>query len=148
MEQAIVTSNLERMRSIDFARNARSWAEYGNLLADELVAYASGETKTHGKQEHIARAKVCCSAFPDNRVYTEPYRDLFSSENRIKTCSITRITGTMTGPLETASGLVQPNRRESDVSFTAICRWKGGKIAEQREYFATELMLLQLQLKP
>jgi hypothetical protein len=68
MEQAIVTSNLERMRSIDCAWNARSWAEYGNLLADELVAYASGETKAHVKQGHIARAKVCCSAFPDNGV--------------------------------------------------------------------------------
>jgi hypothetical protein len=66
----------------------------------------------------------------------------------MKTCSITRIAGTMTGPLETESGLVQPNCREFDVTFTTICRWKDAKIADKREYFDTELMLFQLQLKP
>jgi len=135
------------MRAIDRAWNARSWSDYSDLLADELVAYASGETKSHGKQEHIAKAKVFCSAFPDNRVYTDPYLDLFSNEDGSKTCSIARIAGTMTGSLETSSALIQPNHREFDVTFTAVCKWRNGKITDQREYFDMELMLSQLQLQ-
>lgn len=120
MQRAVLASNLERMRAIDRAWNVRSWADYGNLLAEALVAYASGEANSHGKQEHIARAKVFCSAFPDNHVYTEPYLNLFSSEDGTITCSIARIAGTMTDPLATKSGVIQPNRREFDVTFTAI----------------------------
>jgi hypothetical protein len=115
--------------------SARSWIDYGNLLADELVAYASGETKSHGKQEHIAKANAFCAACPDNRVYTHRYLDLFSNEDGSKTCSIARIAGTLTGPLETSSGLIQPNHRAFDVTFTAVSKWKDGKITEQREYF-------------
>lgn len=144
----MLTSNLERMCAIDRAWNSRSWIDYDNLLADTLVAYSSGETNSHGKREHVARAQVFCSAFPDNRVCTDPYLNLFANEDGSITCSVARITGTMTGPLETKSMVIEPNRREFDVTFTAICKWTDGKITEQRQYFDTELMLSQLQLKP
>ncbi len=48
-----VRSSLERMRAIDVAWNARNWVDYADLLADTLVAYASGEDQPHSKAVHI-----------------------------------------------------------------------------------------------
>jgi hypothetical protein len=123
--------------------SARSWIDYGNFLADELVAYASGETKSHGKQDHIVKANAFCAACPDNRVYTHRYLDLFSNEYGTKTCSIARIAGTLTGPLETSSGLIQPNHRAFDAMSCLSWKWRkrsSVKITERTHEKATEAL--------
>ncbi len=139
-------TNLDRMRAIDLAWNERRWNDYGDLLADDLLAFASGDALPHKKREHIDRAKTFCNAFPDNRVYSTPYLELFASFDNRMTCSIARITGTMTGTMKLSGKMIKPTGRIFDTSFVAICRWQDGKIIEQREYFDVELMMAQLKI--
>ncbi len=131
------------MYAIALAWNERNWEDYGSLLADDLVAYASGETIPHSKQEHIERAKSFCQFFPDNIVQLKPYLELFEGENST-TCSVARISGTLKAELPIEGKVIKPNNQAFDVTFTAICKWRDGKITEQREYFDTVLMMQQL----
>ena len=131
------------MYAIDLAWNERRWEDYGSLLADDLVAYASGETISHSKQEHIERAKSFCQLFPDNSVQLKPYLELFEGENGM-TCSVARISGTLKAELSIEGKVIKPDSQTFDVTFTTICKWRDGKITGQREYFDTVLMLQQL----
>jgi SnoaL-like polyketide cyclase len=135
---------LMAMRAIDAAWNERRWGDYGGLLSDELIAYSSSETSPHGKPHHIAKARTLCASFPDAKVHTEPYRELFASGD--KTCSVARITGTAVPDLILPNGEVLSGaRRAFDVTFAAICTWGEGRIVEQHEYIDTGLMLRQLR---
>jgi len=132
------------MRAIDVAWNERRWDDYGDLLSDELVAFSSSETLPHGKPHHIAKAKIFCATFPDTKVQTDPYCELFTSGE--KTCSVARIAGTAPPNLILPNGeiLTGPGRA-FDLTFAAICTWRGGRIIDQHEYIDTELMLCQLR---
>ncbi len=137
------------MRQIDRAWNERNWDNYANLLADELVVHANGEEAPHGKQEHIAKARSFCAAFPDSRVHVDPYLELFASHDGTTSCSVARITGTATGDLTMPHGLTPAAVHHAfDVTCTAIRRWHGSRIVEQREFFDMELMLRQLRAGP
>ncbi|MFB9952894.1 ester cyclase [Rhizobium puerariae] len=129
--------NLELMRAIDTAWNMRQWADYADLLDEDLVAWMSGEDTPHGKAEHIVRAQRFCARFPDCRVHMDPYLDLFLSLDTNRTCSIALLSG--------SSAVTKGTFK---VSFTAICRWNNGRIIEQREYFDNELLMKQLGLHP
>jgi hypothetical protein len=132
------------MRAIDVAWNERRWDDYGDLLSDELVAFSSSETLPHGKPYHIAKAKIFCATFPDTKVQTDPYCELFTSGE--KTCSVARIAGTAPPNLILPNGeiLTGPGRA-FDLTFAAICTWRAGRIIDQHEYIDTELMLCQLR---
>ncbi len=135
---------LELMRAIDVTWNERRWDDYGDLLSDELVAYSSGEMLPHNKPQHIAKAKTFCATFPEARVQTDPYRELFASGER--TCSIARITGTAPPNLSLPNGeILSGLGRAFDLTFAAICTWRAGRIVGQHEYIDTELMLRQLR---
>ncbi|MBZ9988169.1 ester cyclase [Mesorhizobium sp. BH1-1-5] len=126
--------NLESMRSIDAAWNRRQWADYAALLDDDLIAWMSGDVDPHDKAEHVLRAQRFCAMFPDCLV-SESYVDIFLSLDGKKTCSIARLTGS-----------APSDGRSFDVSFAVICKWRDGRIVEQREYFDRELFERQLTL--
>lgn len=126
-------TTLNGMQAIDEAWNARDWDAYGRLLADDLVAYASGEATAHDKTDHIVKAKDFCTNFPDARVASEQYLELFTSHDGIRSASVARLTGT-----ERRSG------RSFDVTFAVINRWKDGRIATQRQFLDTDSMRRQL----
>lgn len=140
---------LHRMRQIDRAWNDRNWDDYASLLADELIAYASGEHEPHGKQEHIARARNFCETFPDSRLHIDPYMELFAAHDGSFSCSVARITGTASGDLTMPDGLtLAPVHHSFDVTLTAVCRWKESRVVEQHRFLDMELMMRQLRNIP
>ncbi len=137
---------LHRLRQIDRAWNVRNWENYASFLADELVVHASGEERPYGKQEHIAKARSFCSAFPDSQIHIDPYLELFASHDGTASCSVARISGTATGDLMMPYGLTPAAvHRRFDVTCMTVCRWRGSRIVEKREFFDVELMLRQLR---
>jgi hypothetical protein len=135
---------LALVRALDLAWNERRWDDYGDLLSDELVAYSTNETLPHGKPEHIARARSFRVSFPDARVQTTSYQELFASAD--KTCSIARITGTAVPDLMLPGGeLLAGGGHRFDITFAAVCTWHAGRIVDQHEYMDVELMTRQLR---
>jgi ketosteroid isomerase-like protein len=141
-----MSNNLDNIQAIDRAWNERRWDDYDNLLDDNMIAYISEEGAPHFKAAHTTNAKIFCNTFPDCLVHISPYLQLFESTNYTMTCSVARITGTMTGEMQIGKKSVEPNHRGFDVTFTIICRWRHGKIIERREYFEKERMFAQLHI--
>lgn len=138
--------NLETMRAVDLAWNERRWEDYASLLDDELTVFASGKHRSHHKARHVARAKAFCATFPDAHVNMTPYLDLFISHDGSKTCSVAALTGTMEGVIDRRNQIIEPSRRRFSITFMAICKWRNGKILEQREFFDTVLLARQLAI--
>lgn len=125
--------NLEHMRALDTAWNRRQWSDYAALLDDQLVAWRSGEIEPHGKQEHVLSAQRFCAAYPEAQV-DENYLDFFLSVDGHKTCSIAIL-----------SGITDGKTAAFEVTFTAICTWRNGRVVEQREYVDDQLFQKYLQ---
>ncbi|MFS8123312.1 ester cyclase [Rhizobium sp. BR 250] len=119
--------NLDHMRALDTAWNRRQWSDYAALLDDDLVAWRSGELESHGKQEHVLRAQRFCAAYPASRVQ-EQYLDFFLSADGHKTCSIAVL-----------SDITDGKAPAFEVTFSAICTWRDGRVVEQREYVDDQL---------
>ncbi|WP_028745904.1 nuclear transport factor 2 family protein [Rhizobium mesoamericanum] len=113
--------NLDHMRAIDAAWNRRQWADYATHFEDGLIAWISGEAKPHGKAEHLLRAQQFCAAYPDARV-DEDYLDLFLSIDGQTTCSVALLKGTA-------------GSQAFRTPFAVICKWRDGRVVEQREFF-------------
>lgn len=146
LDDPAVRRTLERMRAVDRAWNARRWNDYADLLDDDLVAYMAGEPAPHGKAEHVERAREFCEAFPDSVVHFEPYLDLFATHDGGKSCSVARLTGTASCEVRMPRGATMPVSHGCfDVTFVAVCTWRGGRIVEQREYVDQQLMQQQLR---
>jgi hypothetical protein len=144
--RAMMNNNLDNIQAIDSAWNERRWDDYGNLLDENMIAYTSEEGAPHFKAAHITNAKRFCNTFPDGLVHISPYLHLFESANGTTTCSVARVTGTMTGEMPTGKISAEPNHRGFDVTLAVICRWRDGKIIERREYFEKERMFAQLHI--
>ena len=123
--------NLDNMRAIDTAWNKRQWADYAALFDDELVAWMTGDDRSHGKADHLLRAQQFCATCPDARV-ASGYLELFLSLDGQITCSVALLSGTR--------GL-----RCFNVPFSVICRWHDGRVVEQREFFDETLFKKQLE---
>lgn len=66
---------------------------------------------------------------PDNQVSNRPYRVFIASGEW--TCSISRLTGTMTGPLVLADGTeVPPTGKAFSVDFCTVAHWVDGRIVD------------------
>jgi hypothetical protein len=140
-------SNLINMVGMDKAWNERNWKDYTDFLDDGLIAYRSGDRTPHFKEAHIKIANKFCNIFPDAFIHTDPYLVLFENAEINLTCSVARITGTMSGNMNLNDIIIEPNHRCFDVTLAVIRRWRDGKIIEQREYFEGARMLSQLQIR-
>lgn len=115
---------IENMRAIDAAWNGRQWDRYASFLADDLDVQTAGEASSHGKSDHVEKARALCAACPDAVVHSEPYIEFFANAEGDKTCSVARITGTLSGrPFETC--------------FASICTWREGQIVHQLQFIDT-----------
>jgi ketosteroid isomerase-like protein len=136
-----MTSNLDRFKAIDDAYNARDWEAYGSLLDENF-----SDEKQQRKAEHVRAAKEFCATFVDNRVHNDPY--VVALSDREWTCTIARLTGTMTGPLPTSDGKVlEPTNRPFETSFATIARWVEGKIEEEHEFLDAAEILRQIGVR-
>jgi SnoaL-like polyketide cyclase len=138
-----MTSNLDRFRAIDDAYNARDWNAYSALLDDTFRGWMQSVAAPQGKAEHVRAAKEFCAISADNRVHNDPYVAALS--DGAWTCTIARLTGTMTGPLPTSDGtMFQPTKCSFDTSFATIARWVGGKIVEEFEFLDNAGIMRQI----
>jgi hypothetical protein len=92
-------NNLDRFKAIDNAYNDRDWKAYGSLLGENFRGWTPGDAKQQGKVEHVRAAREFCATYADNRVHNAPYVVALSDGEW--TCTIARLSGTMTGPLVT-----------------------------------------------
>jgi ketosteroid isomerase-like protein len=126
--------NLDSMRAIDAAWNRRQWGDYAAYFAEDLVAWITGELGPHGKGEHVLKAQQFCAAFPDCQV-RDDYLEFFLSLDGQITCTVALLSGTH-------------GARAINVPFSVICKWRDGRVAEQREFFDRELFDKQLGTCP
>jgi SnoaL-like polyketide cyclase len=135
-----MTFNLDRIKVLDDAYNARDWEAYGVLLD---ACTTMGSAKQQGKAEILRSVKGFCATFVDNQVHNSPYVVALSDVEW--TYTIARLTGTMTGPLPTPDGKVlEPTNRLFESFFPTIARWVGGKNVEQYELFDTPGIMQQI----
>ncbi len=125
--------NLDHMRALDVAWSRRQWSDYAALLHDDLVAWASGEIEPHDKHEHVLRAQRFCAAYPASHVQ-ENYLEFFLSADGHRTCSIAVLSGITDGIVPAF-----------EVTFSAICTWRDGRVIEQREYMDDALFQKHLR---
>lgn len=125
--------NLQRMRLIDQAWNARDWPLYASFLSPDFVGHAPGVAGSCNKLQHVEHAKSFCDAHPDARVITDSYIVLFGNEDW--TCSIARLDRVLEQSQRSTLGDGAPeSRSDSDLMFVAVCRWESETIVEQYEF--------------
>ncbi|WP_342364131.1 ester cyclase [Terrarubrum flagellatum] len=127
-------TTLAKMQAIDRAWNARDWKSYGEFLAEEFIGFATGETRQHGKADHLEKARRFCETFPDARVDCDSYIELFTSYDGSRSASVARITGT-----SYSSGCF------FNTTFAVFGRWARGRMIYQREFLDTETMKRHLE---
>jgi hypothetical protein len=138
-----MSDNLINFSSIDDAYNSRDWNAYGALLDDGFRGWAQGSIGPHGKAAHLRQAKEFCAVSADNRVHNSDYIVRIADEQW--TCTIARLTGSMTGPLKRSDGtMLEPSRQTFDTTFATIARWADGKIVEEYEFLDVGAILRQL----
>jgi hypothetical protein len=143
-----ITTNAERMQTLDDAWNARDWDTFDSYHdTDEVVVHWPGQERnpTHGGPDHRAEAQRFCRAFPDNRVHNQPYDILFGAGDY--TAFVTRFTGTFTAPLELPDGsTIEPTGKAFDVLYSTTARWADGKIVEEYLFYDNGTFLEQIGL--
>jgi hypothetical protein len=136
--------NIELMRTLDDAWNSQDWDTFCKRHAENCAVYWPGQKEpTTGRDAHKAESIEFFKTFPDNHVKNRPYDILFGQGDW--TCSVTRFTGTMRGPMKTPDGQeIPPTDRSFDIEFCTVARWHNGEITEERLIFDQLDMLTQL----
>ncbi|MGA9669302.1 MAG: hypothetical protein WBQ94_08845 [Terracidiphilus sp.] len=131
-EMRSTATNLQRMRLIDQAWNARDWSAYASFLSPEFVGHIAGAIGSHNKLQHVEHARSFCDQYPVVQVITEPYIVLFGNEDW--TCSVACLDKM---PEQSERPTVRDGTTESrpnfDLKFATMCRWTCGTIVEQYE---------------
>jgi hypothetical protein len=122
--------NMELMQTLDDAWNAQDWDTFDRRHKPDVVVRWPGKPPTHGTRDHRAEAIELFKTFPDNHVQNRPYKVLFASG--AWTCSISRFTGTMTGPMQGPDGKeIPPTGEAFEVDFFTVAKWDNDQIAEE-----------------
>ncbi|WP_439598332.1 ester cyclase [Falsiroseomonas sp.] len=137
---------LNRIRALHRAWNDRRWQDYAAYLAEGCITHVSGASGPQGKAEQLAWAQSFCAAFPDCRIVTEAYLQLFASHDGARSVAVTRLVGhAVCRPPSLDGLLLEPFQRRFDVRLTEIALWQDGKVAEQHSWLDTEMMRRQLR---
>ncbi|WP_162950164.1 nuclear transport factor 2 family protein [Rhizobium jaguaris] len=130
--------NLNSVKDLDRAWNARRWDDYAELIDDSAVLFIGPHRRPHGKSELVRRSRELCRAFPDAHLHIDPYVDLFMSHDGNKTCSIARLTATRPHGSNPAGDI--------DLTVAAVSRWEAGKLVEVRNFLIGHPMLYRSPL--
>ncbi|OPY34679.1 MAG: SnoaL-like polyketide cyclase [Methanomassiliicoccales archaeon PtaU1.Bin124] len=141
-----VEENLSMMKQLDDAWNARDWKKAMKFHSKDVAVYwPGGNPPTMGRDDHEAEAIEFTKAFPDNKVWNNPYRVQFGQGDW--TCTVTDFTGTMKGPMNMGGGKVAPpTNRSFKVDFCTVAHWKNGEIVDEKLFYDLIGMLKQIGL--
>jgi hypothetical protein len=123
--------NLEIFRELEAAFPDPGWQDhFRRTHAEDVVVNGPGaRPPILGVEAHIADTAVFVDAFDDLRIHV-PHRVLFADGDW--TCSIAKMTGTMTGPMPTPDGGEVPATGKAfDLEIATIARWRDGLIVEE-----------------
>jgi predicted ester cyclase len=137
-----VERNIDVVRRLEDAYNARDYSGLGDLVREDLVAHTAG---TDGPQDHealTANNENTSSAFPDKR--TE-ILDVFGEGDRV--VARVRMTGTNTGGLPWFG--IPANGAPVDIEWIQVSRHdEDGQIAETWAQMDVATLMMQLGAMP
>jgi len=139
--------NLELMQTLDDAWNSQDWDTFdARHKTDVAVTWPGGAPATQGIHDHRQESIEFFKTFPDNKVGNRPYRTLFASGDW--TCSIARLTGTMTGPMKGPNGTeIPPTGKSFAVDFCTVAHWdENGQIIEENLFYDLVGVMKQIGL--
>lgn len=149
MGRMATRGTLNRIRALHRAWNERRWQDYAGYLAEDCVTHVAGILAPRAKVEQVAWEQGFCAAFPDCRIITDGYLELFASHDGARSVAVTRLVGHAVCRPPPLDGLVlEPFQRGFDITLTVIARWRDGKVAEQHCYLDNEVMRQQLRAVP
>ena len=123
-------SIMDLFRQIDKHYNEQNWVAYQAFFAPGFRQYSFGSTVAQTLEQHVRVSQQFCDVFPDNKVEQDPYLVAFSNDEW--TCTIARLTGTMTGPFRvSASHVVEPTGRSFETQFVTMTKWSQDKVIEE-----------------
>ncbi len=124
-------TNIVRMREFDEAWNERRWVDYGDLLAERVLAFGFGSLKAQDKQNHIQTEIAFCQLYPDACRHINPYDSIFTSGDGRRTACVTRITGTRRQGTTVPTHEAPPTL---EIRAAFICTWTSGAITELLQF--------------
>jgi hypothetical protein len=138
--------NMELMQTLDDAWNAQDLQVFEQRHRRDVVVTWPGKPPTHGIAAHNQEALDFFRAFPDQQLENRPYRVFFASGDW--TCSIARLTGSFSGPMQGPDGQdIPPTGKRFDVQFCTVARWgDDGQIIEENLFYDLGLFLQQIGL--
>jgi ketosteroid isomerase-like protein len=141
-----VDENLEVIRRIDQAWNARDWTTFGQLHAKDVFVRFTVPEGVVGRVAHIEEAENFLTAFPDHQIHF-PYLKLFGQGDTI--CSVHQSSGTHAGPWALPDGrIIQPTGRRMEVEMVTVAKVLNGELVEETLYYDTLRLMMQLGLAP
>ena len=147
-ERSLVERNLNLMKTLDDAWNAGPqsplWDTFRKRHTENVAVYwPGGAPPTMGRHNHDLEAVEFFKTFPDNHLVNSPYKVFFGQGDH--TCTVADFTGTMKGPMKTATGIVQPTNKRFRLEFCTVAHWnKNGEILEERLFYDLMGMLKQI----
>jgi ketosteroid isomerase-like protein len=136
--------NTELMQTLDDGWNAQDEEVFRARHKPDVVVHWPGQPEpTRGIEDHTQESRWFWEAFPDNHVDNRPYKVFFASGDW--TCSISRFSGTMTGPLKNWGGdEIPPTNKPFEVDVFTVALWNDGQIVE--EHLMYDLVTFMQQL--
>ena len=136
--------NMELMQTLDNSFNAQDFDTFTQRHRADVVVSLTGVPPTHSIETHRDDAINTFKAFPDQRVDNRPYKVFFASGDW--TCSITRYTGTMTGPMQGPDGKeIPPTGKSFDVDLCTVAQWdKNGQIIQEIIFYDLPTLMRQI----
>jgi predicted ester cyclase len=139
-----VDENLEVIRRIGQAWNARDWTTFGQLHAEDVFVRFTVPEGITGRVAHIEEAENFLTAFPDHKIQF-PYLSLFGRGDRV--CSVHRSGGTHTGRLQLPDGrVIPPTGRRMEVETATVAKVLNRELVEEILFYDTLKVMAQLGL--
>jgi ketosteroid isomerase-like protein len=126
--------NLQRMKTLDDAWNARDWEVFRKRhSADTSVHWPGQPNPTRGRAAHQAESEAFFRSI-ENQLENNPYRVMIASGDW--TCTIAKWKGKMVGSWTGLDGQVHPPTGKTfELEFCTVARWKDGEIVEENLFY-------------
>jgi len=126
--------NLERMKTLDDAWNARNWETFRSRHSSDTAVFWPGQPEpTRGRDAHQAESEAFFRSI-ENHLDNNPYKVMIASGDW--TCTIARWTGKMIGPVKGLDGKTHAaTNKPFELEFCTVARWKDGEIVEEKLFY-------------